>query len=117
MKSQASWTRWSRCPHRGLEQRRKAEFIDLSRRTGSYGRCISLVLLRLNISPTFAAAACDLPVVGDCVRYSCFGNCHKEGDIKYIDAKIPQIKSTGKTELEQRINQEIRGGLRLPCCQ
>lgn len=59
----------------GLEQRRKNRVRDLSRRLGPMAAVFLLcTVTALKISPTFAAAACDLPVVGDCVRYSCFGS-------------------------------------------
>ena len=93
----------------GLEQRRKNRVRDLSRRLGPMAAVFLLcTVTALNISPTFAAAACDLPVVGGLCQVFLFREYHKEDDIKYIDAKIPQIKNTGKTELEQRINQEIQ---------
>lgn len=61
----------------------------------------------LNLSPTFAEAACDIPVLGKFCRVFLFSEYHTKDSIKYVDAKIPQIENTGKTELETRVNQEI----------
>lgn len=66
-----------------------------------------LVLL-LNLSPTFADGACSLPVVGDVCRIFVFREYHTQDEIKYIDAVIPQIENTGKSELEQRVNLYIQ---------
>lgn len=66
-----------------------------------------LVLL-LNLSPSFAAGACSLPVVGDVCRIFVFREYHTQDEIKYIDAVIPQIENTGKTQLEQRVNLYIQ---------
>lgn len=66
-----------------------------------------LVLL-LNLSPSFASGACSLPVVGDVCRIFVFREYHTQDEIKYIDAVIPQIENTGKTQLEQRVNLYIQ---------
>ena len=62
----------------------------------------------LNISPTVAHAAYQIPVIGDLCRIVTFREYHFEDDIKYIDAKIPQIENTGKSDLEKKVNLEIQ---------
>lgn len=65
-------------------------------------------ILLLNLSPSFAAGACNLPVVGSVCRIFVFREYHTQDEIKYIDAVIPQIENTGKTALEQRVNLYIQ---------
>lgn len=93
----------------GLAKRRKARLAAVSRRVGSIAAVFLLcTVVALNLSPVFAAAACRLPVVGDLCRVLLFTEYHVEDEIKYIDARIPQIQNTGKTDLEIRVNQEIQ---------
>lgn len=93
----------------GMARRRRARMTALLKKGGAIAAAFFLcVITALNLSPSFAAAACDIPVVGELCRVFLFSEYHKEDEIKYIDAKIPQIGNTGKTELELRINQEIQ---------
>lgn len=93
----------------GLAKRRRNEIAALSKKFGSAAAVFLLcTVTALNLSPAFAAAACELPVVGDLCRVFLFREYHVEDEIKYIDARIPQIENTGKTELEIRVNQEIQ---------
>lgn len=62
----------------------------------------------LNVSPVFAQAAYEVPVIGDLCRIVTFREYHFEDSIKYIDARIPRIENTGKTDLEKRVNLEIQ---------
>ena len=93
----------------GQAQRRRTRVLHTLRRAGSaavvFAACIITVI---NLSPTFAAAACELPVVGGLCRVFLFREYHTEDSIRYVDAEIPQIENTGKTDLEARVNQEIR---------
>lgn len=66
------------------------------------------VITMLNLSPVFAQAAYEIPVLGSLCRVFTFREYHFEDGVKKVDAKIPQISNTGKSELEQRINLEIR---------
>lgn len=93
----------------GMARRRRNKIVNLFKKAGSIAAVFFLcVITALNLSPTFAAAACEIPVVGDLCRIFLFREYHMEDSIKYIDAQIPQIENTGKTELETRVNQEIR---------
>lgn len=68
---------------------------------------VSFIVL-LNISPTVALAAYKMPVLGELCRIVTFREYHFEDAIKYIDAKIPKIENTGKSDLEKRVNLEIQ---------
>lgn len=93
----------------GLTRRRRSKMLRVFKRAGSIAAVFLLcVVSALNFSPSFAAAACELPVVGGLCRVLLFREYHAEDNIKYIDARIPQIENTRKTELEARVNQEIR---------
>lgn len=93
----------------GMARRRRNRIVTLFKKTGSIAAVFFLcVVTALNLSPTFAAAACEIPVVGDLCRVFLFWEYHMEDEIKYIDAQIPQIENTGKTELEDRVNLEIQ---------
>lgn len=87
--------------------RRRPGFV--LRRISAVAAALALCLITtLNVSPAFAQAASGLPVLGGLARVFTFREYHAEDEIKYIDAEIPQIDNTGKTELEQRINLEIQ---------
>lgn len=93
----------------GLTRRRKHGALFILKRTGSIAAVLMLCLVTmLNVSPVFASAACELPVVGGLCRVFVFREYHAQDEIKYIDARIPQIENTGKTELETRVNLEIQ---------
>ncbi|MEF9920480.1 DUF3298 and DUF4163 domain-containing protein [Anaerorhabdus sp.] len=65
---------------------------------------ISLV----NVSPVFAKAIYEIPLIGDLCQVLTFRSYHFEDEIKYVDVKIPNIVNTGKTDLERRVNTEIQ---------
>lgn len=93
----------------GLSSRRGYRVMSVFRRAGSMAAVLMLcVVTMMNISPAFASAACELPVVGGLCRVLLFREYHTQDNIKYIDAEIPQIENTGKTELESRVNLEIQ---------
>lgn len=62
----------------------------------------------LNSSSAFAQAAASLPLVGNVAKVLTFRAFHEEDASKQIDVRIPYIQDTGNTELEQRINKELR---------
>ena len=81
----------------GLSERRKGNWY--SRIKGVVPAVLLLCIVSaLNLSPTFAATACELPVVGNLCRVFLFQEYHSEDVFKYVEAKIPQIENTGKTE-------------------
>lgn len=61
----------------------------------------------LNASPVFAQTMGDLPVVGGLFRIFTLREYHVSDELRFIDARIPQIDSTGLPELEARVNLEI----------
>ena len=89
----------------GTQPRRRHPWRSLACIPAAMAACLVLLL---NLSPTFADGACSLPVVGDVCRIFVFREYHSQDEIKYIDAVIPQIENTGKSELEQRVNLYIQ---------
>lgn len=92
---------------RGLRRRKK--IICILKRAGAAAAVFLVcVISLLNLSPAFAKAAYRVPMLGELCRMVTFSEYHFEDEIKYIDAKIPQIENTGKSDLEKRVNLEIR---------
>lgn len=95
--------------HEGKRLRRKNKTISICKRIGSTAAVfIFSFIAALNLFPTVAHAAYQIPVIGDLCRIVTIREYHFEDDIKYIDAKIPKIENTGKSELEKRVNLGIR---------
>lgn len=93
----------------GQAKRRRTRVLHMLRRVGSAAAVfVACIITAINLSPTFAAAACELPAVGGLCRIFLFREYHVEDPIRYVDAEIPQLENTEKTELEARVNQEIR---------
>lgn len=93
----------------GLKQKAIAKKYNFPKKAVSVAAVFILCFaMLLNTSLTFAAAAYKIPVIGDLFRIITFREYHFVDDIQYIDAKIPKIDNTGKTELEKRVNLEIQ---------
>lgn len=93
----------------GKKSRRKKRAIHILTGAGKIAAAFVIcVVFLLNVSPVFAKAQYMVPVLGDLCRIVTFREYHFEDDIKYVDAKIPQIENTGKSDLEKRVNLEIQ---------
>lgn len=84
------------------------------KKTSFYNRLIAVAVgiivifvLPLNTISSYAETMQQIPVIGDICKIFTFKEYHFEDEIKYIDVKIPQFANGGKTDLEQRVNQEI----------
>lgn len=62
----------------------------------------------LNTSPVFAEAAGELSVIGNLCRIFTFREYEFGDETKYVSVQIPQLDSTGKSDLERRVNLEIQ---------
>lgn len=69
---------------------------------------IMTFILPLNIVPSYAKTVQQIPIIGELAKIFTFREYHFEDDIKYVDIKIPEFVHNGKTDLEKRVNQEIR---------
>ena len=65
--------------------------------------CVAL----LNLSPTAAQAAFELPVLGGICRVFTFRHYDFEDAVKTVEVSEPNLSGTGDTALEKRVNAEI----------
>ena len=95
----------------------RAIFCAMRKKTRNYIRkclgstiavfCLIFIVI-LNISQNFASAVYDLPVLGPLSRVFTFIDYGVEDEHKIINVSIPNLEYTGDSELENRINLEIR---------
>lgn len=67
----------------------------------------TVFILLLNTSPTFAASLSDIPIISQLVKIFTISSYYHEDKVKLVDVKVPGLKDTGNTKLENRINHEI----------
>lgn len=65
-------------------------------------------IIGINTSTAFAGMIYDIPMLGKMARLFTFTSYEEENDESYLSVSIPEIKNTGNSELEDRVNQEIR---------
>ncbi len=71
--------------------------------------CLCLIFVgALNVSPTFAAAAAQLPVLGAVAQVLTFNEYHIATDRELVDVRVPEVTGTSFPSLEERMNEEIR---------
>lgn len=69
--------------------------------------CACFALL-VNTSPEFAGAVDQVPILGQLARIVTVTQYSWEDEEHLIDVRLPALENTGNTDLEQRINTEIR---------
>ena len=67
----------------------------------------ALFVVLLNTNESFAKAMDDVPVIRNIAEVFTIREYEEENETDLIKAKIPAIKNTGNSELEDRINYEI----------
>lgn len=67
----------------------------------------TLFVILLNINESFAQSMENIPIICNLAEVFTVREYKEENEIELIDAKIPAIKNTGNTELEEKINLEI----------
>jgi hypothetical protein len=93
----------------GKTLRRKSITKTVIKKTSTILAILIFSMITLvNVSPVFAKAIYEIPLIGDLCQVLTFRSYHFEDKIKYVDVKIPNIVNTGKTDLEQRVNVEIQ---------
>ena len=75
--------------------------------TGGLAACACFVLL-VNANPTFARAVSDVPVLGGLARVFTVSEYTIDEREQLIDVRMPALELPENTDLEQRINTEIR---------
>lgn len=76
------------------------------RRWGAAAACFALVLAGLNLSPTIARAAAEVPVLGGLFRVLTFVNYDKTEDGIHYDVSAPQVEAEGA--LAEQVNAAIQ---------
>lgn len=70
--------------------------------------CCACFVLLVNVSPVFARAVYEMPVLGSLARVVTVTQYAIEDKDHLIDVRLPALENTGNTDLEQRINLEIQ---------
>lgn len=71
--------------------------------------CICLIFVGvLNAFPAFALQMYEVPVLGNIARVFTFREFVIDDEDRYIEVRMPAIETQTNTQLEQRINYEIR---------
>lgn len=76
------------------------------RRWGATAACFAVLLAALNLSPTVAKAAADVPVLGGLFRVLTFVNYDKTEDGIHYDVSAPQVEADGA--LAEKVNAAIQ---------
>ena len=72
--------------------------------------CMSFVVL-VNTNAVFAESISSVPILGSLAKVCTFVEYKEEDESAYIQVRIPEVKDTGNTELEKKINEQIREGM------
>lgn len=89
-------------------ERRRARRRAVRRSLGGGLAACACFCLLVNGSPAFATALDGVPVLGDLARIVTVENYQINDRDHLIDVRLPALTDTGHTDLEQRINTEIR---------
>ena len=88
------------------EERYRARRRRSVRRWVATAACFSLLLAGLNLSPTLAKAAAEVPVLGGLFRVLTFVNYDKTEDGIHYDVSVPKVEAEGS--LAERVNAAIQ---------
>ena len=87
----------------GKALRRRRRMV---RRLTSCAACFAVLLAELNLSPTLAKAAADVPVLGGLFRVMTFVNYEETEDGIHYDVNVPQVENGG--DLAETVNAVIQ---------
>ena len=87
----------------GKALRRRRRMV---RRLTSCAACFAVLLAALNLSPTLAKAAADVPVLGGLFRVMMFVNYEETEDGIHYDVNVPQVENGG--DLAETVNAVIQ---------
>ena len=76
------------------------------KRLGTLAACFVVVVGALNVSPTMASAAADIPVLGGLFRVLTVRSYETEKDQVHYQVEVPEVASD--TDIAQRVNAEIQ---------
>ena len=89
----------------GRERKRRRV---VRRSLATLASCCACFVLLVNVSPVFARAVYEMPVLGSLARVVTVTQYATEDKDHLIDVRLPALENTGNTDLEQRINLEIQ---------
>ena len=76
------------------------------RRWGATAACFAVLLAGLNLSPTIAKAAAEMPVLGGLFQVLTFVDYDKTEDGIHYDVTVPQVEA--ESDLAQRVNAIVQ---------
>lgn len=91
--------------YRGSHSKRKFPY---KKSLISIAACFAMFVLLLNTNSAFAETMFDIPILNTICRVFTFREYEFEDNKKIMSVKIPNISNTGNTDLENRINYQIR---------
>lgn len=99
----------------GIRQGQKAARRKhlMARRWLSAAACFAVLLAGLNLSPTFARAAADVPVLGGLFQVLTVRNFHQEEDGINYDVTVPGLEAGGNTAetvnavIQEKVDQHL----------
>lgn len=89
-------------------ERRRRRLRWRGKALASLSACCASFVLLVNLSPAFASAVYQVPLLGDLARVVTVTEYSIADDERLIDVRLPAVEDTGNTDLEQRINTEIQ---------
>lgn len=84
------------------------KIIPYNKSLTSIVACFAIFVLLLNTNSAFAETMLDIPILSNICRVFTFREYEFEDNKKIMSVKIPNISNTGNTDLENRINYQIR---------
>ena len=90
----------------GIRQGRSSGRRGVRRSAGAVAACLAVLLVGLNASPTFAAAAADVPVLGGVFQVLTVRNYDAEDGQVNQHVTVPEVDAQG--DLAQQVNAEIQ---------
>lgn len=75
--------------------------------TTTLATTFALFVILLNTNEAFAKSMEDIPVINVLAKVFTVREYKEENDFELVEAKVPAIKDTGNSELEERINYQI----------
>ena len=88
--------------------RRQASRRAVRRGWGAALAACACFCLLVNVNPAFASAVAEVPVLGGLARIFTAERYQRRDRDHLIDVRLPALADTGNTDLEQRINLEIK---------
>ena len=90
----------------GRTSSRSRGYKVVRRTAGSVAACLAVLMAGLNVSPTFAAAAADVPVLGGLFQILTVRNYDAEDGQVNQHVSVPEVDAKG--DLAQQVNAEIQ---------